>query len=248
MSGKLDIALDDIVKEKRQNSRRPRRVARSAKPTTTAAGPATGIKKTKSAKATTKKVTATPAAAPAATTTGSKIIVSNLPMDVTEAQIKDYFVQTIGPIKKVSLTYGPNGQSRGVATIIFSNAAAAAEAAKLLDGTKVDGRPMKVEVVLGAKQAPTPARAKALSERIQATKPIKSTAKNQPKTVTTKDTKNTKSKKTTRGRNAGRPKKKTAEELDTEMNDYFATGTDANAGGAVQPVANGGDAAMEEVS
>jgi pyruvate/2-oxoglutarate dehydrogenase complex dihydrolipoamide acyltransferase (E2) component len=105
MSGKLDIALDDIVKEKRQNTRRTRRVARSAKPTTAAAGPATGVKKNKSAKATTTKKAAAPTPAAPAANGPSKIIVSNLvsilprapldswtnlpqPTDVTEAQIK----------------------------------------------------------------------------------------------------------------------------------------------------------------
>jgi len=263
MAGNLDRSLDDILKERRTNPRRSTR--RVAKTTAAAAiAPAGGIKKNiKAPKATTKKGAA--AAGGAAAPTGpvaagpSKIIVSNLPMDVTESQIKDYFVQTIGIVKKVLLTYGPNGQSRGVATIIFSDGKAASEAAKLHDGTKVDGRPMRVEVVLGAKQAPTPAPAKALSERIsQAKQP-----KNQPKSAAPKTAASKaaapkaaaakKTKKPARGRNAGRGKPKTAEELDAEMNDYFVPVGDANmgdAGGAVQPVAavaNGGDAAMDEV-
>lgn len=43
---------------------------------------------------------------------------------------------------------------------------------------------------------------------------------------------------------AGRPKRKTAEELDAEMQDYFG-GDAAVTNGA--PVANGGDTGMEEV-
>ena len=58
-----------------------------------------------------------------------------------------------------------------------------------------------------------------------------------------------------RGRNAGRAKPKTAEELDAEMQDYFdggATGQTGDApmetnGGAVQPVANGGDVMEDEI-
>ncbi len=42
------------------------------------------------------------------------------------------------------LTYGPNGQSRGVATVIFAKHDSAVKAAKDLDGLKVDKRPMKV--------------------------------------------------------------------------------------------------------
>lgn len=42
------------------------------------------------------------------------------------------------------LTYGPNGVSRGIATIIFSKAASANDALVQLNGMLVDKRPMKV--------------------------------------------------------------------------------------------------------
>lgn len=45
------------------------------------------------------------------------------------------------------LSYGPNGESRGLATIIFARADGAAKAAKELNGLKVDGRPMKVSML-----------------------------------------------------------------------------------------------------
>lgn len=41
------------------------------------------------------------------------------------------------------LTYGPTGQSKGVATITFARSGGAIEAAKQLDGVKVDNRAMK---------------------------------------------------------------------------------------------------------
>lgn len=45
-----------------------------------------------------------------------------------------------------------------------------------------------------------------------------------------------------------RPKKKTAEELDAEMVDYFGTGSNAAANGTAQPAAAaGGDAMVDEV-
>lgn len=43
------------------------------------------------------------------------------------------------------LTYGPNGVSRGIATIIFSKAASANDALVQLNGMLVDKRPMKVK-------------------------------------------------------------------------------------------------------
>lgn len=58
--------------------------------------------------------------------------------------IQDYFSKVIGPVKKVLLTYGPNGKSRGVATIIFANADSASKAVKTQNNIKVDQRPMRV--------------------------------------------------------------------------------------------------------
>lgn len=59
-------------------------------------------------------------------------------------RLQEYFSQSVGPVKKVLLNYNKNGRSVGVATIIFSQAQSAAEAAKKLDSVKVDGKPMKV--------------------------------------------------------------------------------------------------------
>ena len=46
------------------------------------------------------------------------------------------------------LTYGPNGVSRGVATIIFSKPGSAQDALQQLNGVLVDKRPMKVQFQL----------------------------------------------------------------------------------------------------
>lgn len=149
------------------------------------------------------------------------------------------------------MTYGPNGQSRGVATVIFSQAGAAAQAAAKYNGIKVDNRPMKVEVILGASEVPAPAPAKSLSERVQQPR---QGAKAQPKPATAKPAA-AKAGKKRRGRNANRAKPKTAEELDAEMQDYFDGSNPAAAdgdiamatnGGAVQAIANGGDTGMED--
>ena len=56
-----------------------------------------------------------------------------------------------------------------------------------------------------------------------------------------------------RGRNAGRPKPKTAAELDAEMADYFGDASGVNnttsaANGAAQLAANGEDLGMDEIS
>ncbi|KAL1634889.1 RNA-binding RNA annealing protein [Neofusicoccum ribis] len=177
------------------------------------------------------------------------------PGDCAKGFPKEYFAKSVGPVKKVLLTYGPNGQSRGVATVIFSKVTAAAEAAAAHNGLKVDNRPMRVEVIVGASDVPAPAPRKSLNERVQQPKPA---AKAQPKPATAaKKEAAGKAGKKRRGKTVGgRPKPKTAEELDAEMQDYFDASTGAPAdgdtamatnGGAVQAVANGGDQMEDEV-
>lgn len=103
--------------------------------------------------------------------TGSKIILSNLPLDVTEAQVKvrmqpphttrtqcmvfernadstcipsrwqELFSTTIGPLRKVAMSYRANGQSTGVCTVEFQRADDAGRAYtqynnRLIDGSK----------------------------------------------------------------------------------------------------------------
>ena len=86
-------------------------------------------------------------------------------------------------MKRAIITYGPNGVSRGIATIVFSKSNSANDALVKLNGLLVDKRPMKVgtrlwttqktrltfyqiEVVLDASRAPPPAPIKGLGERI----------------------------------------------------------------------------------
>ncbi|KAL9072892.1 MAG: hypothetical protein Q9161_003263 [Pseudevernia consocians] len=178
--------------------------------------------------------------------------------------------------KKAMLTYGPNGMSRGIATIIFNKPGSADDALVQLNGMLVDKRPMKVklakpasfmdhfltsvkiEVVLNAsKAAAVPV--KGLGDRV-------TQGKNQPKSVAAKSATNGTATRggrvggrgARRGRNAGRPKAKTADELDAEMVDYFdanaangtAATTDAAAtvNGSAAPATNGEETGMDEIS
>ncbi|TPX17055.1 uncharacterized protein E0L32_012289 [Thyridium curvatum] len=162
----------------------------------------------------------------------------------------EYFGQSVGHVKRVELSYGPGGVSRGIATVTFSHADGASKAFQELNGLLIDNRPVKVEVVVAsADLIPQP---KTLGQRI-------SQPKAQPKSAASDKRANNTSKaagaakgakKPRRGRNS-RPAKKTAEELDSEMADYF-TGNTANATGdaaapaAAAPAAAGGDAPMED--
>lgn len=203
---------------------------------------------------------------------------------------QDYFGKTVGSVKRVMLTYGPQGRSRGIATIIFSKPGSAADAAKSLNGVKVDNKSMKVGLppllvmshsVLtlyrskswSALRAPLPLhrRTSASALRESPTRPKltrfetnketiskpKTAAKDKPKAATAATT--TKKTATTNGTTkaaatkkkagrAGRPKAKTAEELDAEMQDYFG-GNEVNGAannGAAAPATNGD--AMDDIS
>ncbi|RMZ77403.1 hypothetical protein DV738_g4429, partial [Chaetothyriales sp. CBS 135597] len=151
MSGRLDQSLDSIIesqKKAKKESHRRRKVGVKAK------APVGGVKKTvKPAKPAVK------AAAAASQSQSSKIVVSGLPFDVNEAQIKEYFIKTVGPVKKVTVQYNQNGQSRGIADVIFSKPGLAAKAAKDQNG-------MLIEVVVDARNVPEPAKQSKLADRI----------------------------------------------------------------------------------
>ncbi|KIX04376.1 uncharacterized protein Z518_05244 [Rhinocladiella mackenziei CBS 650.93] len=261
MSGRLDQSLDSIIDSQKKAKREARR-RKVGKPAG-ATAPVGGVKKaTKPVKSVIK-----PAAGASAQARSSKIVVSGLPFDVNEAQIKEYFGKSVGNVKKVSLQYNQNGQSRGIADIIFSKPDSAAKAAKDLNGMLVDKRPMKasttsptIEVVMDASSVPEPAPAKSLAERVAAN------PKAQPKSATA--VKKVSGKDGTKGRSAGkpgkpkrgrssRPKPKTAEELDAEMTDYWggnnpsavgASNEAATANGTAPAANTGDDMGMDEIS
>ncbi|PNY24146.1 mRNA export protein mlo3 [Tolypocladium capitatum] len=246
MSGKLDKPLDEIVSAQRRTAGRRRSQRRPAGRAAVAA-PVGGIQKTTRA---TRGAAAKAAPAKAAALNGeSKVIVSNLPKDVSQQQIKEYFVQSVGPIKRVDLVYGPNSMSRGIANVTFHKADGASKAFQKLNGLLVDNRPIKIEIVVGAAQADKVIPAvKTLAERTTQPKAHpKSAATGKQNAASAKGGigKGAAANKKRRGKSV-RPAKKTAEELDSEMADYFVKdGGNENAGNAA-PATASGDAAMED--
>ncbi|WPH04587.1 Hypothetical protein R9X50_00747900 [Acrodontium crateriforme] len=244
MSGKLDQSLDQIMTDRKNTNPKPRRArtqrAAGQRAKAAIAAPAGGIQKnTKGPKNAPKG----PAAA-TAPSGESKILVSNLPPDVTETLVKDFFHKAVGGVKRVVLAYGPNGRSRGEATVTFNKAGSAAKAQAEYNNVKVDERAMKIEIIGGVSAAAKPA--KGLQERM--TKPKNAAKENEkagvkkngPKAVGTANGDNKGKQKKKSGR-AGRPKPKTAEELDAEMQDYFGGDSGATNGA---PAANGAGAAQ----
>lgn len=61
--------------------------------------------------------------------------------------VQDFFSKAVGHVKKVLLSYAPNGRSRGEASVVFSRPDSAARAQKEFNNVGVDGRPMKVRCI-----------------------------------------------------------------------------------------------------
>ncbi|PQE07703.1 hypothetical protein CJF31_00011920 [Rutstroemia sp. NJR-2017a BVV2] len=178
----------------------------------------------------------------------------------------EYFKGAKLGTKSVEISYGPNGVSRGRATVAFYRPADAATAMKALDGVSIDKGPiLKVNLVVDAKSfvSTLPSGApKKLNDRISAPKPQpKSAAINNNKAGNAKGKAQPKKKDGKKPARPARPAKKTAEELDLEMADYWESGNGATvdnsnnqanmdtgdqaANAAAQPAANG-DANMDD--
>lgn len=253
MSTNLDKSLDEIL------AARPRKGGRRGGASTVG-----GInKKQRPTRASAAKANASitentsKAAAKASANKGtaSKIIVSNLPYDVSENMIKEYFGKVVGPVKTCLLTYGPDGRSRGVATITFNHIGDAEKAALSYNGVLVDKRPMKVELVLEPKAPGLETRIGAPNKATQQN--TRQAAKPKPATSAPKSSNNNNNssargrggKRGRGGRPGGRPKPKTAEELDAEMADYWDGGiAPSTAAPAVSaPAAPTGGDTMDEI-
>ncbi|GAA5838412.1 hypothetical protein JCM3766R1_005539 [Sporobolomyces carnicolor] len=142
----LDQPLDAIIQSKRKQ-RQPRR-QRGARPQS--AKQAAGVAQPGQIA---QPVPAAQAVA-AQVHVGDKIIVSNLPDDVNEQQIKELFHTTVGTVKSVNLSYNAQGKSKGIATIQFQRAEFATSAYQQYNKRLIDGkRPMKVEIIVDPSRA-----------------------------------------------------------------------------------------------
>ncbi|KAG8816248.1 hypothetical protein FRC18_001109 [Serendipita sp. 400] len=226
----LDKSLDAIIAEKKSGRRKPqprRSNPKSAKSQLLGKGglPAVQAKRRAGAGA-----TGPAPAATAATSSGAslalKIIVSNLPTDVNEAQIKDLFNSTVGPTKSCVLQYNASGKSSGTATVIFQKPGGAQKAFESYNNRLIDGkRPMKIEIVVDPAKQP-------LANRVAAAAPAPASATVAAAGSGGGATRNPARRGRGRGRGAGagpagagRRPKKTLEDLDAEMADYTKEGT-----------------------
>jgi len=220
----MDKSLDDIITQKKASRVTARRTRRSS------AGRAQVLGKP----VISPRARVAAAAPPAKATTvqpqanADKIIVSNLPKDVNEVQIKELFHSTVGQLQSVNLHYDQNGLSKGVAEVHFQRKGDGNRAYQQYNNRLIDGNsPMKIEILVDpARAAPAPS---LVSRVAPAAKAAAAAASTGPTTRS-----GTAARGRRRGGRGGGARKsdrpvKSAADLDAEMEDYTASNAPAAA-------------------
>ncbi|KIM46690.1 hypothetical protein M413DRAFT_23060 [Hebeloma cylindrosporum] len=127
----MDKSLDEIISSKPKAHRRGSARRGSVRSQVLGKTPAGPIHRARAA--------AAPVAEPKATQSSEKIIVSNLPGDVNEAQLKDLFSTTVGPLKDVTLHFDASGRSKGTATVVFQKRGDGSKAYDQYNNRLIDG-------------------------------------------------------------------------------------------------------------
>ncbi|TFY80080.1 hypothetical protein EWM64_g3929 [Hericium alpestre] len=131
----MDKSLDEIITSnkpkgvRRTSSRRTGRQEILGKPTTS---PVARARINNPAPGGAKAAAASPQPA-------DKIMVSNLPLDVNEIQVKELFHTTVGPLREVTLHYDANGRSKGVASVQFQRRGDGTKAYQQYNNRLIDG-------------------------------------------------------------------------------------------------------------
>ncbi|KAL4257580.1 ALYREF mRNA export adapter [Pleurotus pulmonarius] len=147
----MDKSLDEIISTRPRNARRGSRRGSSGRAQilgTSGVSPST-------------RARAAPAAKVSAVATqpqvSDRIMVSNLPQDVNEAQIKDLFHSTVGPLRDVQLYFDHSGRSKGMAQVHFQRKGDGNKAFAQYNNRLIDGkRPMKIEIVVDPSRPAAP--------------------------------------------------------------------------------------------
>ncbi|KAL6934736.1 hypothetical protein ACO0OL_003281 [Hanseniaspora opuntiae] len=158
-----------------------------------------------------------------------KVSVAGLPADVNERSIKEFFNTAVGGVRNIELFYNQYGKSTGNCMITFVTFEQAAALVKNYNGAPIDNgkSKLRLSLVVDTSRQPQPV---ALAARIG----IPNT---NAKSSSSKDIKKKVKALATKAKSAKKPVKKTKaakkpapvslEDLDKQMNDYFAPPTPA---------------------
>ncbi|AQZ16657.1 YRA1 (YDR381W) [Zygosaccharomyces parabailii] len=145
----------------------------------------------------------------------AKVNVEGLPRDIKQDAVKEFFASQVGGVMRVLLSYNERGQSTGMANITFRNGEMAKRAVAKFNGAPIDGgrTRLKLNLIIDPTQQPV----RSLSERIRAVPAPR-------KAATVKKGPNKRAailKKARAKQPKERQPKKSLEDLDKEMADYF---------------------------
>ncbi|KAI1108872.1 hypothetical protein F5Y14DRAFT_57432 [Nemania sp. NC0429] len=182
---------------------------------------------------------------------GTKIRVENLHYDLSESDLEGLF-NKIGPVVKLDLLYDRAGRSEGVAFVTYESRDDALDSIREFNGANAKGQPIRMSIMTSAPRrnpfdtAQVPSRP--LAERITRPRSLSPDGRGTDRYVPESGRRSHSPRSRRRGRrvgarrenggeNTGRPAgrdgrpKKTQEELDAEMEDYFEK-NNGNAAGA----------------
>ncbi|KAI0408953.1 hypothetical protein F4802DRAFT_305589 [Xylaria palmicola] len=198
---------------------------------------------------------------------GTKIRVENLHYDLSEADLEGLFSK-IGPVLKLELLYDRAGRSDGVAFVTYETRDDALDAIREFNGANAKGQPIRLTIMSSAPRrnpfdtAVMPGRS--LAERITRPRSLSPNDRGIDRYVPEGGRRSHSPRPRRRGRRAGarrendsentgrstgrdgRPKK-TQEELDAEMEDYFEKNGGNAAGAAAETNVHQGQNAIHAV-
>lgn len=175
-------------------------------------------------------------------TSAKRVVVSNLPLDINEQAVRQYFSESVGKIRDVVGSYRGDGSPSGTYTITFDKSGAASRMFEKFHNQPIDGGKSRLSIQIlldptaaqqntlkgriggsaGSANAPPAAASETGKKRrpvgkrakAEASRPLKAVKSKEPKKLAKSKGKGT----------AKKPQKKTrsSADLDAEMSDYFA--------------------------
>ncbi|KAM3162100.1 RRM domain-containing protein [Lachancea thermotolerans] len=208
MSANLDKSLDEIIGSNKKpirkiNKKAPKKVSKQI---------VGGNRRGASVAAVRQRAVPNKAASVLEGAYGTKVSVEGLPRDIKQDAVREFFATQIGGIARVLLSYNERGLSTGMATITFKSGEKAKEAVKKFNGAPIDGGKsrLRLSLIVDPTKKPLASRIQAVVER----KPVPARGPNKKVAAVKKQKREEKKKQP-------KPEKKSLEQLDQEMADYF---------------------------